>query len=76
MSKGLVSRVLEMDPAARNRFNVVLNYPGVHAMFFYRINHFLWNAHFKILARFLSQLARFFTGIEIHPGATIGKRLL
>ncbi len=74
MSKGLVSKVLEMDPAARNRFNVILNYPGVHAMFFYRINHFLWNAHLKILARFLSQVARFLTGIEIHPGATIGKR--
>ena len=67
MSKGLVSKVLEMDPAARNRFNVILNYPGVHAMFFYRINHFLWNIRLKILARFL-------TGIEIHPGATIGKR--
>lgn len=74
MSKGLISRVLEMDPAARNRFNVILNYPGVHAMFFYRINHFLWETHFKILARFLSQVARFFTGIEIHPGATIGRR--
>lgn len=74
MSKGLISRVLEMDPAARNRFNVILNYPGVHAMFFHRINHFLWNIHLKILARFLSQVARFLTGIEIHPGAQIGKR--
>lgn len=75
MAKGLVDRVLELDPAARNRFNVILNYPGVHAMFFYRINHFLWEkAHLKILARFLSQVARFLTGIEIHPGATIGKR--
>lgn len=75
MEKTLVSRILEMDPAARNKFNVVLNYPGLHAMFFYRINHFLWNIHLKILARFLSQVARFLTGIEIHPGATIGKRL-
>ena len=75
MNKSLVTKVLEMDPAARNTFNVILNYPGVHAMFFFRINHFLWNIHLKILARFLSQLARFFTGIEIHPGATIGKRL-
>ena len=75
MEKSLISRILEMDPAARNRVNVILNYPGLHAMFFYRINHFLWNCHLKILARFLSQFARFLTGIEIHPGATIGKRL-
>ena len=74
MEKSLISRVLQMDPAARNWFNVILNYPGVHAMFFFRINHFLWNIHLKILARFLSQIARFLTGIEIHPGATIGKR--
>lgn len=74
MEKSLISRVLEIDPAARNRINVILNYPGVHAVFFFRINHFLWNIHLKILARFLSQIARFFTGIEIHPGATIGKR--
>ncbi len=74
MEKSLITRVLEIDPAARNRINVILNYPGVHAMFFFRINHFLWNIHLKILARFLSQIARFFTGIEIHPGATIGKR--
>lgn len=74
MEKSLISRILEMDPAARNRVNVVLNYPGLHAMFFYRINHFLWNAHLKMIARFLSQIARFLTGIEIHPGATIGKR--
>ena len=74
MEKSLISRILEMDPAARNRVNVILNYHGLHAMFFYRINHFLWNCHLKILARFLSQFARFLTGIEIHPGATIGKR--
>lgn len=74
MAKGLISKVQELDPAARNKFNVILNYPGVHAMFFYRINHFLWNIHLKIIARFLSQVARFLTGIEIHPGATIGKR--
>lgn len=73
-SKTLIGRVLEMDPAARNRFNVIVNYPGVHAMFFYRITHFLWQCHFYFLARFLSQFARFLTGIEIHPGATIGKR--
>lgn len=75
MNKSLISRIMEMDPAARNRVNVILNYPGLHAMFFFRINHFLWKIHLRILARFLSQFARFLTGIEIHPGATIGKRL-
>ena len=75
MEKSLIDKVLETDPAAINKFNVILNYPGVHAIFFYRINHFLWKKNFKILARFLSQFARFLTGIEIHPGATIGKRL-
>ncbi len=75
MNKSLIQKILETDPAARNKFNIILNYPGVHAMFFYRIHHFLWEKHFKILARFISQFARFLTGIEIHPGATIGKRL-
>lgn len=76
MVKTIVGAVLENDPASRNWFNVILNYPGVHAIFFYRINHFLWTkCHMKLIARFLSQVARFFTGIEIHPGATIGKRL-
>lgn len=75
MKDGLICRILEIDPAARNRLNVILNYPGLHAVFFYRIHHFLWKIHLKILARFLSQVARFLTGIEIHPGATIGKRL-
>lgn len=74
MNKSLITKILEIDPAAINKLNVILNYPGVHAMFFYRINHFLWKINFKILARFLSQIARFFTGIEIHPGAVIGKR--
>lgn len=73
--KSLIKKVKETDPAARHTLNVLVNYPGVHAMFFYRINHFLWQIHLKFLARFLSQLARFFTGIEIHPGATIGRRL-
>ena len=75
MSKSLVDRIMEVDPAAIHKINVIVNYPGVHAMFFYRITHFLWNIKFKFTARFLSQLARFLTGIEIHPGATIGKRL-
>ena len=75
-NKSLIKKVLETDPAARYALNVIINYPGVHAMFCYRINSFLWKKlHLKFLARLLSQLARFFTGIEIHPGATIGKRL-
>ena len=74
--KSLIKKVLETDPAARYALNVIINYPGVHAMFCYRINKFLWKKlHLKFLARLLSQIARFFTGIEIHPGATIGKRL-
>lgn len=75
-NKSLVKKVLETDPAARYALNVIINYPGVHALFCYRINTFLWKKlHLKFLARLLSQIARFFTGIEIHPGATIGKRL-
>jgi serine O-acetyltransferase len=75
MKKTLIDRIMEVDPAAIHKLNVIVNYPGVHAMFFYRITHFLWNIKFKFTARFLSQFARFLTGIEIHPGATIGKRL-
>ena len=75
--KSLIKKVLETDPAARYALNVIINYPGVHAMFCYRINSFLWKKlHLKFLARLLSQIARFFTGIEIHPGATIGKGYL
>ena len=75
-NKSLIKKVIETDPAARYALNVIINYPGVHAMFCYRINHILWTKlHLKLLARLLSQVARFLTGIEIHPGATIGKRL-
>ena len=75
MAYTLVDRIMEVDPAAINKFNVIVNYPGVHAMFFYRMTHFLWNINLKFIARFFSQFARFLTGIEIHPGAKIGKRL-
>lgn len=75
MEKNVIQKILETDPAAKNILNVIINYPGVHALFFYRIHHQLWKWHFRILARFISQFARFLTGIEIHPGATIGKRL-
>jgi serine O-acetyltransferase len=70
-----VSTVLERDPAAKSRLEVFLCYSGLHAVWFYRINHWLWDRGFLLLARWLSQVARFLTGIEIHPGATIGRRL-
>ncbi len=66
---------LERDPAARSRLEVALLYPGLHAVWIHRISHALWKRGFKLLARWLSQLARGLTGIEIHPGATIGRRL-
>ena len=70
-----VVAVLERDPAAKSRLEVFLCYSGLHAVWFYRINHWLWNHGFYLLARWLSQVARFLTGIEIHPGAEIGRRL-
>src|SRR5271154_3874669 len=70
-----VASVLEHDPAAKSRLEVLLCYSGLHALWFYRINHWLWNHSFFLLARWLSQVARFLTGIEIHPGAQIGRRL-
>jgi cysteinyl-tRNA synthetase len=65
--------VFEMDPAARNRLEVVLSYSGFHAIFFHRINHLLWKAHVPFFPRFFSQVARIITGIEIHPAAKIGR---
>jgi serine O-acetyltransferase len=70
-----VTTVMERDPAAKSRLEVFLCYAGLHAVWFYRVNHWLWNHGLLLLGRFLSQVARFFTGIEIHPGATIGRRL-
>ncbi len=70
-----VVTVLERDPAAKSRLEVFFCYSGLHAVWFYRINHWLWNHGFYLLARWLSQVARFLTGIEIHPGAEIGRRL-
>ncbi|MGC9199025.1 MAG: serine O-acetyltransferase [Acidobacteriaceae bacterium] len=67
--------VLERDPAASSRLMVLLCYPGLQAVWVHRINHWLWRRNLKLLARLLSQVARFWTGIEIHPGATIGRRL-
>ena len=70
-----VANVLEHDPAAKSRLEVYLCYSGLHAVWFYRVNHWLWNHNFFLLARWLSQVARLFTGIEIHPGAQIGRRV-
>jgi serine O-acetyltransferase len=69
-----VASVFARDPAARNTLEVITCYPGVHAVLLHRINHRLWNAGLKWLARALSHLGRWLTGIEIHPGATIGRR--
>ena len=69
-----IACVFDRDPAARNAFEVLTTYPGLHAVLNHRLTHRLWKAEFKWLARFLSNMARLFTGIEIHPGAEIGRR--
>ena len=66
--------VFEQDPAARGYFEVILTYSGLHAVWAHRIAHAFYKKNFFFLARFVSQVSRFFTGIEIHPGATIGRR--
>src|SRR5439155_27199289 len=66
--------VFDRDPAARNVWEIILTYPGFHALFFYRLAHAAWINGLKGIARFISNVGRFFTGIEIHPGATIGRR--
>jgi serine O-acetyltransferase len=70
-----ITCVFERDPAARNTVEILLTYPGVHALIWYRITHKLWQWHLKGLARWLSAISRWLTGIEIHPAATIGRRL-
>jgi len=70
-----IDSVLARDPAARSRLEVILCYPGVHAIIFHRISNWLWRSDWKFTGRFLSSIGRFITGIEIHPGATIGHRL-
>jgi serine O-acetyltransferase len=69
-----IAAVLDRDPAARSRLEVVLCYPGLHALWNQRITHWLWNHHLRLLARWLSQVARLATGIEIHPASQIGHR--
>jgi serine O-acetyltransferase len=77
----MIKRILEdidtakaKDPAARNRLEIALTYPGVHALWGHRISHFLWRINLKLIARIHSNLIRSATGIEIHPAAKIGRR--
>lgn len=70
-----IDNILKKDPAARSRLEVFFCYPGLHALIWHRMAHAAWTASFTTLARFLSHLGRFLTGIEIHPGATIGRRV-
>ena len=72
--KNDIGVVFDRDPAARNWFEVLTAYPGVHAVLLHRFNHYLWNLGLKWVARMLSHMVRWFTGIEIHPGAKIGRR--
>lgn len=69
-----ISSVFARDPAARNTFEVLTCYPGLHALLAHRLAHFLWKKNLKWAARFVSHISRFCTGIEIHPGAVIGRR--
>src|SRR5712692_3978233 len=69
-----IDTVLSKDPAARSILEVVFCYPGFHSLVFYRVSHWLWMRKWLLLGRFVSHLGRLFTGIEIHPGARIGRR--
>jgi len=69
-----IRTVFAKDPAARSRLDVVFCYPGLHALWFHRVAHSLWRHKLRFLARFLSHISRFLTGIEIHPAAKIGRR--
>jgi serine O-acetyltransferase len=70
-----IDTILKHDPAARSALEVVLCYPGLHALLFYRVAHWLWERRWLVAGRFISQIGRMLTGIEIHPGAKIGRRL-
>ncbi len=70
-----IAVVFERDPAARTTWEVITTYPGLHALVVHRFSHWLWNLRLRWLARFTSHLGRFLTGIEIHPGAVIGRRV-
>jgi len=69
-----IQTVFKRDPAARNVWEVIFCYPGLHAIWLYRLAHFFWRHKLIFLPRFISHISRFFTGVEIHPGAKIGRR--
>jgi serine O-acetyltransferase len=71
-----IDAIVENDPAARSTFEVVLVYPGLHALWMHRVAHRLWEDEVKLGARLLAHVNRFVTGIEIHPGATVGRRVV
>jgi serine O-acetyltransferase len=70
-----INSVLERDPAARSRLEVLTCYPGLWAVWIHRVSHRLWRAKLRLPARLLSQIGRFYTGVDIHPGALLGRRL-
>ena len=70
-----IACILERDPAARSRWEVLTCYPGLHALMWHRPANWLWTHGWHVSARFVSHVGRFLTGIEIHPGATIGRRV-
>lgn len=70
-----IASALERDPAAKSKLEIVLCYSGLHAVWLYQLNHRLWHHGWRVLARWLSQVTRWLTGIEIHPAAQIGRRL-
>src|SRR5580698_7975377 len=70
-----IGSIMERDPAARSRTEVLLCYPGLWAVWIYRVSHKLWRAEMRLSARILSQIGRFLTGVDIHPGALLGRRL-
>lgn len=69
-----IDSYIQRDPAAKSRLEVILCYPGLHALIFYRISHALWIRNWRLLGRFLSHVAKVLSGIEIHPGAKVGRR--
>jgi len=70
-----IHSIMERDPAARTRLEVLLCYPGLWAVWIYRLSHWLWRHKLRLPARVLSQISRFYTGVDIHPAALIGQRL-
>ena len=70
-----INSVFDRDPAARTTFEVILNYPGMHAIWIHRLSHKLWCANWKLVSRVISTFSRWLTGVEIHPGAKLGRRV-